>query len=198
MMTQGQETSRWRRDPVRHARADNKAACDSTSVLVNLNILEHFLLLASSSLDYRMIYSALLFCASQQKWRITSKWEAGSCKNSFLFFSKLVAGRLVTILYTIWLQVNLSQISVAQKPPSIWRSERIWASVGQESIPWIMAPFYQPPFFDRHRPENVFHVWVREGGIWSSRLLFMPHVCRWEPCEDFRFGYNWIKLRSWP
>lgn len=99
------------------------------------------------SLDYRMIYSALLFCASQQKWRITWKWEAGSCKNSFLFFSKLVAGRLVTILCTIWLQVNLSQISVAQKPPSIWRSERIWASVGQESIPWIMAPFYQPPLF---------------------------------------------------
>lgn len=146
MMTQGQETSRWRRDPVRHARADNKAACDSTSVLVNLNILEHFLLLAAS-LDYRMIYSALLFLCIPAK--MTHHLEMGSrlMQKLFFLFSKLVAGRLVTILCTIWLQVNLSQISVAQKPPSIWRSERIWASVGQESIPWIMAPFYQPPFF---------------------------------------------------
>lgn len=83
MMTQGQETSRWRRDPVRHARADNKAACDSTSVLVNLNILEHFLLLAAS-LDYRMIYSALLFLCIPAK--MTHHLEMGSRLMQKLFF----------------------------------------------------------------------------------------------------------------
>lgn len=70
MMTQGQERSGWRRDPVHHARPGRlqQSYLGLKVCLVNLNIPEPLI----SFVAYRMIYSALLFVSE-----MTHHWENG-------------------------------------------------------------------------------------------------------------------------
>lgn len=120
-------------------------------------------------------------------------WENGKQAHAefsffFFFLPRLVGG----CLGTVSLCMNMSSISAAENHLASRGQSPLWVSVGQR-IPWIMAAFYQVS--DRHSKEMSF-MFGLAAGIWSSGLLFITSARRWEPAEEFRFGYNRIRRQA--
>lgn len=101
MMTQGQERSRCRRDPVHHARPGQlqQSYLGRKVCLANLNIPEPFI----SFVAYRMVYSTLFAYPSKMMHR----WEMGIRLTFFPAFSR-PSGQHIVPFHSSWACLRLA------------------------------------------------------------------------------------------